>query len=197
MACNITFNNAQYTLTELAEHLNTSITKLHHLLKKHSPDQIPDILNKDKIIYKGKPYTIAQFAKKHQTNAYIVKRAIESNTLATRFDLDPYELHLPKPSTKGTAELHPNLSQFCKDNNVPYHLIYSRVCLGYTPEEAVQKPIMHMNKRTIIVNNKPYTLRELEAKTDIPYNTLYVTLIKRETPPEIAFERWQIDITKL
>ncbi len=189
------YNDNFYTLQELAPLLNSSPQYLYQLLRTMSVPEAITFLNKDKILYKNQHYTIAEFAKLIKTSPYKLRRAIESSTFHTKYKIPKDQIKLPaRPNIKGIAKLYPNLKQTCRDHDLDYQMVYSRLCLGMSLEEALTKPKKQRQEQLITINNKTYTVEELAQITNKSYNTIYVTFISRKSDPTKTLKKWGIHL---
>jgi len=189
------YNNNFYTITELATLLNSSPQYLYQLLRTMSVPEAINFLNRDKILYKDKHYTIAEFAKLIETSPYKIKRAIESNTFHAKYKISKDQITLPtRPNIKGIAKLYPNLKQTCRDHDLDYQMVYSRLCLGMSLEEALTRPKKQSKDQTVTINNKTYTVEELANITNKTYNTIYVTFIRRKSDPTKTLKKWGVKL---
>ena len=184
-----------YTIKELAFLLDSSPQYLSQLLRNMTVQETIDYLNKDKILYKNQHYTIAEFAELVKETPKKLRRAIESNTFHTKYNISEDKIKLPiRPNLKGIAKLYPNLKQTCKDHDIDYQMVYSRLCLGMSLEEALTKPKKQKQEQLITINNKTYTVEELANITNKTYNTIYVTLIKRKSDPTKTLKKWGVQL---
>lgn len=184
-----------YTLKELALLLDSSPQYLYQLLRTMSVPEAINFLNKDKIFYKNEHYTVAEFAELVKETPKKLRRAIESNTFHTKYNIPKDQIKLPeRPNIKGIAKLYPNLKQTCKDHDINYQMVYSRLCLGMSLEEALTKPKKQRQGQLITINNKAYTVEELSKLTNKPYNTIYVTFITRKSDPTKTLKKWGVQL---